>query len=537
MVNFDFWGNINPQLLRELKSRLNWRNGLLTAALSVVSQILLVLSYYSQLPKVSTQNIYQNTQFCLKTIQYNECATDTLGQVLINWPKWWGSVAVALSWLMAYALVIGGVYFLASSFSQEEKRGTLDFIRLTPQKASTIFGGKFLGVPVLVYLGVALALPLQFHAARQAGIARFYVLSWDVLLVMLALLLCAGGVLAALWFKTPAILLAIAAGFLATQLIGSSLHWYDSNNYYYGGKSIPMEWYGLEIGNNLLYYFLFIGLVGAGLYWLYRSLERRYLKPKSTVLSKSQSYLWSLMFHLFMVGLFVYHYQKGGLSTLSFHPPFGFGSSNYQYSSFINAVLGCFGLAWLVLLVPLLLPSRQALVEWSRYRHLQGKTKGLWRGLLWDDKSPAILAVALNVAIAMVVWLVPMSFYISTSYYWPKALLGGVITVVLAALYSAIAHWVTFWQVNNRHWWTTGIIGGLVFLPLLGATIISFGLSTERNPLLLVSPFLWVSIRSVSGGTISLLAALQIGLLSWVVLRFSRTLGRVGRSESRQQLG
>jgi hypothetical protein len=293
VLNLDLnqWDGLNPQLLRELKSRLNWRNVLITIALSVISQFLVLMSFVAKLPTIS--GLAQ--EYCLE-IDGDLCVTDSLGDTLIAWPRWWEHVSVGFSWTMVYVLALGGVYLLASNFSQEERRGTLDFIRLSPQKAGTIVSGKFAGVPILVYLGVALALPLQLHAVHQAGISRLSILSWDLLMLMVSLLLYGGAVLATLWFKAPAIMLTGAAACLVYPNAAYSMKWV-ANNYF-----SQLKWYGLPMDNNLPYYWGFSILAVIGVYWLYQALKRRYLKPKSIVLSKPQSYLWSCLYHLFLLG-------------------------------------------------------------------------------------------------------------------------------------------------------------------------------------------------------------------------------------------
>jgi hypothetical protein len=537
MIQFDRIGDFNPQLLRELKSRLSWRNGLLAIAISLIAQVMLLLSQFSKLPTVANDRPWEGNRYCLAFVK-DQCTRDDLGNILINWPKWWGEVAVNNSWLMVYGLIIGGVYLLASSFSQEEKRGTLNFIRLTPQKASTIFVGKLLGVPALVYLGAALALPLQFYATRQGGISLLNVLSWDILMMSVALLLYLGAILATLWFNAQSILLAGLSGFIAYQVASSSLYWHKWQNYNSGSGT---AWYGLPIANRLSFYLLFAVLTCAGIYWLYRALERRYAQAQSTVLSKAQSYGWTAMLHLFMMGFYFYSidttktYAAKGIGAkipLTFHPPFSF-ASNGSMNSFADTVLGLFGWVWLMLLIPLLLPNRQSLIEWSRYhsaRFLRGGST-----LFWVDRSPAVLAVALNVVIASLIWI-PMIYTHTPGGGLDKLLLGTALTVVLMMLYSSIAHWVLFWPVNNRPLWTTGIIGGLVMLPVIGASLISFGISSSRNPLFLLSPFVWTSIEGVSGFVGLLILGLLCAVTIWVNMQVRKSLQKVGRSESFQHL-
>jgi hypothetical protein len=455
MLNFRHIGDWNPQLLRELKSRLNWRNGSIAIVISMVSQLILVLSQYSKL----TQNsIIERSQFygfpdryCVAILK-GKCTTDISGNIEIDWPKWWGVLAVNISWGIFFGLIVGGVYLLASSFSQEEKRGTIDCIRLTPQKASSFFIGKMLGVPALVYLGSALAIPLQFYAAQQAGIARSHLLGWDLLMVVVAILLYQGAILAIIWFKSQPILLTVATVFIVNRVLVLGTYWYKPLNYY---ESVGvMSWGRLNLGYCLLYFSL-----ASGIYWLSQAMKCCYLRPTAVVLSKKQSYLWSANFHLIALGFYIYR-------EFYFAPGVG-GSSTCSACAYIYIPPITF-FVWLLLLIPMLLPRPQSLLEWSR-RYPQ-KSKKRLHSMIWDDQSPGILAVGINGAIALVMWNLLLLRYLNWEHWTLEQtifILSMVIAILLYVACSAIAHWISFWQVSNRSVWRVVLIGSFLFLPPL----------------------------------------------------------------------
>jgi hypothetical protein len=520
MINFDKIGDFNPQLLRELKSRLGWRNGLISIGISVVTQLLLLLAYYAKLPQDELLT-FSAMSYCLKAIDGNrKCTLDSLGTVLIDWPQWWSEVSHVLSWFIVYGLVVGGGYLLSSSFAQEEKRGTLDFIRLTPQRASDIFIGKLLGVPFLVYLGVALALPLQFYGAKQANISIVHMLSWDLFMAVVAVMLFMGAMLATMWFKAQSILLTAAAAAVTYPVIQLSLHWGQLGRSYSYSSYSGLSWYGVLNENRLRFYIIFTVLTTVGIYWLYQALKRRYLQPKSIVLSKAQSYFWSLLFNLFLLG---FHFTMESSTQVRFTVPF------HGRNTFGDVILAIFGFAWLILLVPMLLPSRQALAEWARHGNL--RTGQMLRSWLWQDKSPGTLAVAVNVAIAAGVWLIPCMFVASYRELL-KILLGMLMTITLTTIYSSIAHWVLFWPIANRQGWTIGIIAGLIF----GPSIAALNIPGVRDVLYLFTPFLWNSVGSASISFVILVLVLQLAALAWLTLQLRKSLTKVGRSESFQYL-
>ncbi len=513
-------GEYNPQLMREIKSRMSWRNVIIMTFVSFMAQLMVLVSQATKLPEMTTKRNHYYGQYCFYTPNVNYslsgCKVDAAGLPVIDWLKWWNDTALGLSAVMAVGLIAGGVYLLASNFSQEERRGTLNFIRLTPQQASSVIGGKILGVPLLVYIGTALALPLQFHAVQQANLSKSGILGWDILMSSLAILLYLGAVLATMWFKAQSILLAGIAMSLSYPLVYVSTMWYDPSNHRH------INWYGLKLGNGLFSYLLLSGVTAAGIYWLYQALQRRYLKPTATVLSKKQSYLWSAMYHAGMAGFAVF-----GLGSVRL--PLGL-DRDYM----VSPITSIFSFAWLLLLIPLLLPSQQSLVEWSRQRPVSNKKgRSLLADLTIHEKSPAMLAVVINIAIAVAVWL-PL-ILIGNNGFWhlmPKILLGITMTTALAIIYSTITHWVLFWKVNQRYAWMTGVVGSLVFLPVIFGVVLSTGGGNKHEIPFLFSPFLWTSLEATSGFISLIICAFLVCVAAGLNLKLWRGLNKVGRSES-----
>jgi hypothetical protein len=144
-------GDWNPQLLREYRGRVKTRSVLAAVALSAIAQVFFLLIF--------SQESYLTSQ------------------------EKWSNLCVSLTWILPYALFTVGSYYLVSDLTQEEKRGTLNFIRLSPYPASKILLGKLLGVPALPYLTIALFIPLHFVSALGAGISLLFMLSFYVLLI------------------------------------------------------------------------------------------------------------------------------------------------------------------------------------------------------------------------------------------------------------------------------------------------------------------------------------------------------------------
>lgn len=130
----------NPQLWLEVKSRLTVRHLLVTSAASLTGQFLL----WGSLQKQAGFAPVVELQFHLFH---------------------------RLTWVMLLLLMAIGSYWLVKDLSKEYRRGTFTLIRLSPQASRSILLGKLLGVPILLYLAMALAIPLHLWAALSGGVS------------------------------------------------------------------------------------------------------------------------------------------------------------------------------------------------------------------------------------------------------------------------------------------------------------------------------------------------------------------------------
>ena len=124
-------GDWNPQLMRELKGRLKPRNLLIASVISLVGQFLLFLVAQTQLPIVAGEGHRYCTANAVNHI-LRYCVRDAFNNVVINWQLWWLELFVWLSLIGIFALIVIGTYLLISDLAHEERRGTLNFIRLSP---------------------------------------------------------------------------------------------------------------------------------------------------------------------------------------------------------------------------------------------------------------------------------------------------------------------------------------------------------------------------------------------------------------------
>lgn len=133
----------NPQLWLELKYRLKWRNILATVTVSLLGQFFIVALFQKK----------------------------AVTEMIDDWQGWNFDVFHTLTWIAVLLLLTLGSYWLVKDVAREYRRGTLTLVRLTPQASRTILVGKLLGVPILLYLAIALAIPLHLWTAIKGGVS------------------------------------------------------------------------------------------------------------------------------------------------------------------------------------------------------------------------------------------------------------------------------------------------------------------------------------------------------------------------------
>jgi hypothetical protein len=413
-------GDWNPQLFRELKGRFNLRNGAIAIGGSLFFQLFLLFIYSGQLPNsldINQYNRYCNGLGDEYTQSTYQCIKNAWGDGWeINWQLWHFDFFICLSLLGMVGLLLIGSHLIGADLVQEERRGTLGFVRLSPQALQRIIMGKILGVPSLVYLGMAAALPLHLWMGLQAQIALF----WIVMVDLVAIAACVGFfTLAAMWSFVgqeffggmQAWLYSAALSFyllLMTILtLDSNLpsdtpfDWlrmfYPANVFYYlvnvsslGVERLrywepddwfQTEWYGASDWSGLVSLGIIFGhyLILAAIAW--HGIERRFYEPEATLISKKMGYFVALLSTIMVTGFATvgdYAYQL---------------LKNFQTMQVIY-----YGI--LIALILAMTPTRQRIQDWSRLRH-QGRFAGrLWSDLLVGDRSPAILAIGMMLSLS-----------------------------------------------------------------------------------------------------------------------------------------
>jgi ABC-type transport system involved in multi-copper enzyme maturation permease subunit len=509
---FDRIGELNPQFYREIKGRFKRRNLILTVILSLTLQFFCVLPSY----RASYRSAFED-----------------------NWWLEWNSIFPTLNWLLPFSLLVIGVYLLSSDLSREQQRGTLNFVRLSPQTSESILLGKLLGVPILLYLGVALAIPLHLKAGIAAGVpwGRIFgvyplwgltsVLFYGTTLLMSLLLNGQGEQQKSVAGANSLLALMAAPTFIGA--IEYAFYAYDINS---GANN--WTWFFLPFGTRGEFTYLWLlGTLCAVNYWIWQAANRRFRNPNLTLLSKSQSYWIVGCTQLWLLGFVMPALVSvdGGVFS-------GLG----LFFLFIVAPLE------ILMLASLLSPDRQTLLDWTRYRHWQGRRdRALLKDLLLGEKSPAVAAIALNLAITALIWL-PWILLLSLSALSspPDATFSAddptltrlglffclLMTANIFLIYATINQLVRFYAKTPKQAIAIALPwGGMALFPLIIAGI--FRIAPEQLPLLwLFSPVPIVGVVYASVPILLLGFLGQLGILTLLVRQLQKQLMQAGESES-----
>jgi hypothetical protein len=541
----DRLGEFNPQLFRELKGRLKPRHVWLTIGVAIVVQIIFLKCFVDLLPYVDSGQVHRTT-YALRT-STGKFLTDG-GLYITNWQKWWQDIFRLINWALPYIITVPSVYLLTMDVQQEESRGTLNFVRLSPQSARSILLGKLLGVPALVYLGVLTLLPLHIVAAvGTGGAALSFLISYYILigvgsyvLFSLALLLgCltkpqpklgaqyASGVSLAFVLLVIFVIAPLYINwnvYTAWHAVGQFL-WFSA--YSLRDSTDFPQWFYLSLKHpGVAHMFTLTNLIMAS-HWIWQALKRHFHTPNRTLLGKPQSYGLVAYFQVLMLGFCLSRYWED------------------QYSAVIGlAITICLiNVGWFIWLTMLLSPERQTVMDWARYRHQQspdqgqpGQQRSLLHELLWNDRSPATVAIMVNLLLASAI-LLPWILTFDHLEHRLMALMGLVFNATLISLYALIFQWVMLAKTAKRGSLAVGSVFAAILAAPLGTFFLALGtVGTPPTGLLFFSPFFWLALDKASAVTVGMSLLAEWVALIWVGRQLTRSIQRLGASESQTLL-
>ncbi|MBW4513316.1 MAG: ABC transporter permease [Scytonematopsis contorta HA4267-MV1] len=620
MLNLlDKIGDWNPQLFREIKGRLKIFNVTIIAGISLLSQLALFFYQPLEIPgkqyslvgkHCNLKNIYKNkldqlnsalnllyqkpisqpvnstkiTQFDAqvdaannkisefkKFLSNNYCPPDQ-----VNMQQWWLDhwkyIFVYMSVAFVFILLVGGTYLIINNLYQEEHRGTLSFLRLSPQTESDILIGKILGVPILIYLLIFLTVPFHIFCALSANIPFSKIISFYVVLVASCFLFFSGALLFALvcrwlcgfqpWLGsgtvlvflmlTPLLILGGSNGI--TNVFGWLVILNPLSLIYYLFPGVLSEYiisfmgdlnlFNLPIGKSLitLVSFQVLQFCVWG-YWIWVALKRSFHNQNITIISKIQSYCFIAFFQVVLWGYTLQYKSKG-----NYHDKYY--DVNYQIGKNLYLII-FFNLLFLFGLIVILSQNRQTVQDWARYRHQSNcasqntrnkSFKSFLIELILGEKSPAILAIAINLIIAVtpvVIWIKLVPFFNLNKndsinwlneISWNTGLLAIIMFISLMLIYATVAQMVLLMKKSRSNLWAIGIVTSIVVLPAIVLSLL--GISSGENFLWMLISFPFYSLGKTSQPTMTMLLALfgQLITLAFLNFQLRRTIKLLGAS-------
>ncbi|VEP16226.1 conserved membrane hypothetical protein [Hyella patelloides LEGE 07179] len=576
------FGGWNPQFLREIKGKLTIKNVIVITTIAIFSQLFIVIANLAKLPDASQEISHNSSELIYSAIpQYSRycigkasdsllCHQDMHNNWVINWQLFWFDIFVTLSVIGTVLLLVLGTYLLINNAIAEQKQGTLNLIRLSPQSAESILVGKILGVPILLYLFVALGLPLQIISGLQANLSLSLVIAFDLAVMASCAFFYSVGLLVSFVANKSVVSwgVAIAIAFflgLTTilnldhyqsntqtlldwlllfnplnliiyigQTTGIPYHHFDYPDFGFFGSYLSGYDYDknyiepIALSNLLFYGKALWTKVGFGIglmianhclwsYWIWQGLKRRFYNPENTAISKQQSY-WITGYCVAVALGFSLQGTENGQGTGEW--------------LFFNIIL--VQLLLLILFLGFtfaLSPQHQTLQDWARYRHQMGNKRSvLWRELILGEKSPSTFAIAINILIATL-YIIPSLIIFPFDDMAISAFWGLILTMGMVLFYSAIVQWILFSKSNHKEIIASGVIISLIVLPPLLLSL--KGLYVGEAPLTWMFTFVpYAAIEYATPCTIALGILGQWLAITLVSLQMTRQLRQAGRSES-----
>ena len=498
-------GNWNPQLFRELKSRFTVNTLITTAIVSISIQIFVFAS-----------------------------ANNPIGSRIEH------SLNL-LNWMIPLALMLGGVYTIVADLNQEEQRGTLNFIRLTPQSARNIFLGKILGVPGLVYLGVLFSIPFHLGLGLAANFNLATILLWYCTIGVATYLCLSLTILYTLYSRKYAILSTIFFSLPVSTFISSYNYLSNSVIVDRGGINnnghTLLSWFYIPIGNNI---FLFDGFIICTFllvsYWVWVTIDRKYINLTSTSFKKADSYWMNIQFQIWLLGFALPIVTSVGGNRLLAQT-----ASRSSENFYILATFYTISTIWIFTIVPLILPNKWSIQDWvgDRRKHVTHEHRQKWQqdiiqDLIWHDRSPIGLAMLANLLIPATIWGLSFGIFVGDREWLIKSICGIVIVSTLTLIQTIIISFI-FIRSQSRNSGAIPLIILMSVLPLcLGFTgIVSSGYQALGVGLFLCSPLAWMGVTQLSILNIGMIMMGQIGVLAGLTKLFQTRLQKLERSADR----
>ncbi|WP_242072306.1 hypothetical protein [Microcoleus sp. FACHB-68] len=190
--------------------------------------------------------------------------------------------------------------------------------------------------------------------------------------------------------------------------------------------------------------------------------------------------------------------------------------------------------------------------DWSRYRHKQNtdvrsqtpeevlnsnfrlQTPSVWQDLIWGEKSPAVVAIGINLAITAAI-------YLPWILMWPadtgkfRAITSFVLSLSLILIYSLIAQLMLLLKTKKRAMLAFNAVALAILAPPL--LLILLPIDPKVNSIAwLLTTGAWPALKYASAMSVFLAFLGQLSVISLLSLQLTRQLRKAGESASKSLL-
>jgi hypothetical protein len=219
-----------------------------------------------------------------------------------------------------------------------------------------------------------------------------------------------------------------------------------------------IQFFYIPIGKNILTLLtLFIAHHIICTHGILQAAGRIFRNQKTTILSKKHSYFLTGFIQLMFLGLMMQANQASAAIIIAM-------------LTFINSTL-------IVFLVIFISPISQDIQDWSRYSY-QNNSKKYFKyfrqDLVWAEKSPATLAIIINMLIAtipMIIWITLLQENMDIP---SKFLVGLLVTIYISWLliFTNIIQLIFLSKNLDIYMWVFGSAAMTIFLPIVIASLL-----------------------------------------------------------------
>ncbi|MEM6751782.1 MAG: hypothetical protein AAF630_02155, partial [Cyanobacteria bacterium P01_C01_bin.38] len=191
-------------------------------------------------------------------------------------------------------------------------------------------------------------------------------------------------------------------------------------------------------------------------------------------------------------------------------------------------------------LFAIILPPRQAVQDWARFRYQKVSNrknsfkKSLLSDLIAGEKSPAILAIAIDLLIAasaFIVIILNVKANIFPDNHYILGCLGVLLFISSTMIYATIAQIMLMLKNSKRHLWAMGTTSAAIILPPFILNILNVYPSKSDfigSTLWLFTTGFWNSVKHSAVSTVFTVFLCQLAiaaLLNWYLVKQVKSAG------------